>query len=185
MGSIMALASFLPNERCINYIIPTEDGALVVPHFIQCQGGGEVKMVAGRECREPVYVSKIFLAPDYSCIPTNPMGPWFLQLLIGAAAGFNTLAKATHELPDWEPYAEIVRYRKWEQEHRQIEAEVSELTGHCAVLQEAINNCRGQLEATGVPLLLHNLEGHAGLPHSQGYLHQGRCTCFNIIGAPL
>ncbi len=100
-------------------------------------------MVVGRTHQEPVYVSKIFLAPDYSHIPTDPMGVWFLQLLMGAAAGFNALAEATHELPDWEPYTEIVHYRKWEQECRQIKAEVSELTGHCAVLQEAIDNCRG------------------------------------------
>ena len=111
MGSIMALASFLPNERCINYIIPTEDGALMVPHFIQCQGSRQVEMVAGRACGEPVYISNIYLTPNYSRIPTDPMGLWFLQLLTGAATGFNALAEATHQLPNWEPYAEIMCYQ--------------------------------------------------------------------------
>ncbi len=73
-------------------------------------------MVAGREPGEPVYISDIYLASDYSRILTNPMGVWFLQLLTGAAARFNTLTEATHELPDWEPYAKIMRYRKWEEE---------------------------------------------------------------------
>ena len=67
-------------------------------------------MVAGLEQNDPVYVSEIFLAPDYSRIPTDPIGPWFLQLLTRAPAGFNALAEAAHELADWEPYVEIVRY---------------------------------------------------------------------------
>ena len=94
----------------INCVIPTEDGAIVVPHFIQQRGSGQVKMVAGRARGEPVYISNIYLTPNYSHIPTNPMGVWFLQLLRGPTAGFNTLTEALHELPDWEPYAEVIQY---------------------------------------------------------------------------
>ncbi len=83
----------------------------MVPNFVHRRGDGQVKMVAGRERNEPVYVSEIFLAPDYSQIPTNPMGPWFLQLLTGAPARFNALTEAAHKLSDWEPYAEIVCYQ--------------------------------------------------------------------------
>ena len=57
-------------------------------------------MVVGLDHNDPVYVSEIFLAPDYSRIPTNPMGPWFLQLLTRAPTGFNALAEAAHELAD-------------------------------------------------------------------------------------
>jgi len=91
-------------------------------------------MVGGGDRNDPVYVSKIFLAPDYSRIPTDPMGPWFLQLLTGAPAGFNALAEVAHELADWEPYAKIIRYHRWEQERRLIDAEITELTGRCALL---------------------------------------------------
>ncbi len=73
-------------------------------------------MVAERAHKKAVYVSDLYLAPDYSHIPTDPMGPWFLQLLMGAAAGFNALAKAAHQLPNWEPYAEIMHYQSWEEE---------------------------------------------------------------------
>ncbi len=69
------------------------------------------------------------------------MGAWFLQLLTRAPAGFNALTEAAHELADWEPYAEIIHYRRWEQECRLINAEISELTGRCALLQESIDNC--------------------------------------------
>ena len=101
----------------------------MVPCFIQCRGDGQVKMVAGRGPNEPVYVSEIYLTPDYSRIPTDPMGAWFLQLLTRGPAGFNALAEAAHELADWEPYAEIIRYCHLEQERRLIEAEIAELTG--------------------------------------------------------
>src|SRR6266851_3552428 len=99
--SFVPPASFIPNEGCINCVISMEDGALVVPHFIRRRGSGQVEMVAGRACGEPVYISNIYLTPNYSRIPTDPMGAWFLQLLGGPAAGFNALAEALHELPNW------------------------------------------------------------------------------------
>ncbi len=113
----------------------------MVPNFIQWRGDRQVEMVVGRGQNEPVYVSELFLAPDYSRIPTDPMGPWFLQPLTGAPTGFNTLAEVAHELPDWEPYTEIICYQCWEQERWLLDAKISKLTGHCAVLQEGINNC--------------------------------------------
>ncbi len=33
-GRVEALASFISNQGCVNYVIPTSDGALVVPHFV-------------------------------------------------------------------------------------------------------------------------------------------------------
>ena len=130
-------------------------------------------MVAGMEQNDPVYVSEIFLAPDYSRIPTDPMGPWFLQLLTGAPAGFNALAEAAHELPNWEPYAKIICYHQWEQERCLLDAEIAELTGRCALLQESLSNCCGRLEAGGVPFTLRNLEGHTNLPRHQGFPRHG------------
>src|SRR6266851_1974894 len=95
---IRAPTGFLPNKGRINCIIPTTDGALVVPRFVRCRGSGQVEMVVGRECNEAVYMSDIYLAPNYSHILTDPMGVWFLQLLGGPTAGFNALAEALHEL---------------------------------------------------------------------------------------
>ncbi len=109
-GNVEAPASFLPNQRRVNCVIPMVDGALVVLHFVQRRGNRQVEMVAGRAHNEAVYISDLYLTPDYSRIPTDPMGPWFLQLLMGAAARFNTLTKATHQLPDWEPYTKIMCY---------------------------------------------------------------------------
>ena len=184
-GGTQAPMGFVPNEGHISCVIPTAGGGLVVPRFIQRRGNGQVEMVAGSDRNDPVYVSELFLAPDYSHIPTNPMGPWFLQLLTRAPAGFNALAEAAHELASWEPYAKIVRYCRWEQERHLLDAEISELTGRVCLLQESIDNCRGRLKAGGVPFLLHNLEGHANLPRHQGFPRRGRRACLAIGGAPI
>jgi len=142
-------------------------------------------MVAGTSPNDQVYISEIFLTPNYSRIPANPMGAWFLQLLTGGPTRFNALAEVAHELADWEPYAEIVRYRRFEQERRLIEAEITELTGRCALLQESISNCRGRLEAGGIPFTLRNLEGRANLPRHQGFPRRSRRGNFGVGGAPI
>jgi len=133
-GAGQALRGFLANEGRVTCVILGVEGGLVVPRFVQWRGDRQVEMVAGTSPNDQVYVSEIFLAPDYSRIPTDPMGAWFLQLLTGGPARFNALAEAAHELADWEPYAEIIRYHHWEQERRLIEAEITELTGHCALV---------------------------------------------------
>ncbi len=184
-GAGEAPAGFLANEGRVTCVIPAVGGGLVVPRFVRRRGDGQVEMVAGASHNDPVYISEIFLAPDYSRIPTDPMGAWFLQLLTRGPARFNALTEAAHELADWEPYAEIVRYRCWEQEHRLINAEITELTSHCTLLQESISNCQGRLEAGGVPFLLRNLEGRANLPHHLGFPHCGRRAHLGVGGAPI
>ncbi len=116
-------------------------------------------MVAGWSGKEAVYTAELYLKPNYSCVPAKPMAPWFLQLLGGPSARFNTLAEAAYELNIWEPHAKIMRYRACKEEHQIMEAEISELTGRSASLQEHIDNCRSQLNARGVPFMLQNLEG--------------------------
>ena len=113
-GAGQAPSGFRANEGHVTCVIPMAGGGLVVPRFIRQRGDGQVKMVVGMSPNDQVYVSEIFLAPDYSHIPVDPMGPWFLQLLARGPAGFNALAEAAHELADWEPYAEIVCYHRWE-----------------------------------------------------------------------
>ncbi len=128
LGDINVPPSFKPNKGWVSCKIPNANRALVVPRFIQRLGTGEVKMVVGRSSKEAVYVTKLFLKPNYSCSLINPMAPWFLQLLGGPSAGFNTLAKATYDLDTWEPHTEIMRYCACKEECRIIEAEISKLT---------------------------------------------------------
>ena len=97
-GATKAPAGFVANEGRVSCVIPMAGGGLVVPCFVRWRGDRQVEMVAGGDHNDPVYVSKIFLAPNYSQIPTNPIGAWFLQLLTGAPTGFNALAEVAHDL---------------------------------------------------------------------------------------
>ena len=86
-------------------------------------------MVMGRSREEAVYITKLYLKPNYSCSPIDPMLPWFLQLLRGPSTGFNALAKAAYELDSWEPHTKVMRYYVCKEEHRIVEVEISKLMG--------------------------------------------------------
>jgi len=123
-------------------------------------------MVTGREAEESVYIAELYLTPIYSQNTMEPTSPWFLQLLGGPSAGFNVLAEATYAMDQWAIHTEVLQYRENDKERHVVEAEIAELTVHANTLQERLDNCKHCLEAAGIPHLLHNLEGHADVPHS-------------------
>jgi len=73
-------------------------------------GNGKVEMLAGREAEESVYVTQLYLTPDYVSALAEPMPPWFLQLLCGPSAGLNILASASYALDQWAVHAEVLHY---------------------------------------------------------------------------
>jgi hypothetical protein len=91
--------------------------------------------LAGREAEESVYVTQLYLTPDYSSPLAEPMPPWFLQLLCGPAAGFNVLASASYTLDQWAVHAEVLRYRENDEERRVIKTEVAELTARLTAME--------------------------------------------------
>ena len=121
-------------------------------------------MLAGREAEESVYVTQLYLTPDYSSPSAEPMPPWFLQLLCGPAAGFNILALASYALDQWAVHAEVLHYQENDEERCVIETEVAELTSQLAILQGRLDNGRAHLEVSEVPRMLRNLEGRADIP---------------------
>ena len=42
---------------------------------------GEVIARAGEHMDKPEYVVSLYLQADYSCRPTSPLAPWFIELL--------------------------------------------------------------------------------------------------------
>jgi hypothetical protein len=166
-------------------MVPSEEGLQVVPQYVRRLGNGKVEMLAGREAEESVYVAQLYLTPDYSSPSAEPMPPWFLQLLCGPSAGFNVLASASYALDQWAVHAEILHYREDDEERHIIETEVAELTGRLAVLQERLDNGRACLEASEVPCMLRNLEGHADIPRgAREPARRGRRIRFNGSGVP-
>jgi hypothetical protein len=128
-------------------------------------GNGKVEMLAGREVEELVYITQLYLTPDYSSASAEPMPPWFLQLLCRPSVGFNVLASASYALDQWAVHTEVLCYQENDEEHCIIETKVAELTGRLAVLQEQLDNGRAHLKVSEVPRMLRNLEGCTDIPH--------------------
>jgi hypothetical protein len=154
LGNIEVPPGFQSNNGRVNCTVPSEDGLQVILRYVRRLGDGKVEMLAGREAEESVYVTQLYLMPDYSSPSAEPMPPWFLQLLCGPSAGFNVLTLASYTLDQWAVHAEILCYRENDEERRVIETEVAELTGQLAVLQERLDNGRACLEASEVPHML-------------------------------
>jgi hypothetical protein len=117
---------FVCNDGHVALEVYTDSGRVVIPQWIRRMGSSEVQMVAGRDGGEPVYVAELFIKPDYTNKPTQAMPAWFLHLLQANDASFHTLAQATHTLPDWGAYAEVMRYRCDDTERRSLKADIEE-----------------------------------------------------------
>ena len=70
-------------------------------------GNGEVLAQAGEEEDKPEYVVSLYLESNYSQHPMSPMPQWFLELLQGPGAPYNTLAEMVHQLPNMAAFAEV------------------------------------------------------------------------------
>ncbi len=66
---------------------------MVVPEWIRPIGDGIVELMAGQEPREPTYIIKLFLHPNYTKTLTETAAPWFLALLTSRDGGYHTLIK--------------------------------------------------------------------------------------------
>jgi hypothetical protein len=73
---------------------------------------GEVEMLAGLVTGEVVYVTPLFMDPNYTDTPTSRMDQWFVQLIQGPEAQFHTLAEVACTLPEWATYAEVIHYQR-------------------------------------------------------------------------
>ena len=94
-------------------------------------------MLAGLTTGESVYVAPLFMEPDYTdAKPVSGMDLWFVNLLHGPEGGFHTLAKAARNLPEWGAYAEVIRYHRLEEERREYEGELEEISARIRSLQE-------------------------------------------------
>ena len=69
---------------------------------------GEVKMLAGREGNEAIYIAQLVLEPDCTIPTAEPIQVWFSDLLTSPGDKFDTLAKAAYELDNWAAHAKIM-----------------------------------------------------------------------------
>ena len=94
-------------------------------------------MLAGLTMGESVYVAPLFMEPDYTDTePVSGMDLWFVDLLQGPEGGFHTLAEAACGLPEWGAYAEVIWFRRLEDERCEYEGELEEISARIRSIQE-------------------------------------------------
>ena len=122
-------------------------------------------MLAGLTTGESVYMAPLFMEPDYTdSEPVLGMDLWFIDLLHGPEGGFHTLAEAARNLPKWGAYAEVIRYRRLEEERCEYEGELEEISARIRSLQERQDASKHCMEAGRLPQKLANLEGCNNYP---------------------
>ena len=122
-------------------------------------------MLAGLTTGEQVYVAPLFMEPNYTDTePVSGMDLWFINLLHGPEGGFHTLAEAARGLPKWGAYAEVLRYRRLEEEQREYEGELEEISAHICSIQEQQDASKHRMEAGRLPQKLANLQGCNNYP---------------------
>ena len=111
------------NRGRLNVQIADSEGRMVAARWIRRMGNGEVLARAGEEEDEPEYVVSLYLESNYSQHPTSPMPRWFLELLQGPGAPYNTLAETVRQLPDMAAFTEVERYRRHHKHRATLKAQ--------------------------------------------------------------
>jgi hypothetical protein len=75
LGNIEVPPGFQSNHGCVNCTVPSGEGLQVVPRYVRRLGDRKVEMLAGREAEESVYITQLYLTPDYSSPLAEPMPP--------------------------------------------------------------------------------------------------------------
>ncbi len=163
-------------------------GEQVIPQFIRRLGSGEVKMVAGWEGNEPVYVAQLRLKPDYGQAVADPIPFWFSNLLTSPGDKFNMLTRATYKLDNWAAHTEIMHYCCINEDRCKLEEQISLLKAHLSINNEALDTCRYHIEASNIPHQLQNLCGQSDFPicstEQLGH-HAGGCPWATGPGVPV
>ena len=113
-------------------------------------GNGEVLARAGEEENEPEYVVSLYLESDYSQHPTSPMPRWFLELLQGPGAPYNTLAETVRQLPDMAAFAEVERYRRHHEHRATLEAQQRTIIAELDLEDAHLDSIQFCMEAYGL-----------------------------------
>jgi hypothetical protein len=117
-----------------------------------------MELLAGREPREPTYVTDLFLQPNYTETPTKTAAPWFLTLLTSRDGGFHTLAEEAHHLNNPTTVVEIFRYHKLDKERTRLTTELNRVSDALSATRDHLDGCQHRMEWAQLPQLLGHLE---------------------------
>jgi hypothetical protein len=132
---------------------------MVVLEWIRSVGNGQVGLLAGREPGEPIYVTELFLQPNYTeTTITETAAPWFLTILTSWDGGFHTLVKETCQLNNLAAVAKIYRYCCLKDECTKLTCELNRILDALASVHDQLDGCCFCMEWVQLPVLLLHLE---------------------------
>jgi hypothetical protein len=84
---------FGPNAGHVETQIPISNGYRNAK-WVQCHDNERVELLVGESDNEESFTINLYLTPDYALDATDPIPPWFYNLLTGLTPVFHTLHKA-------------------------------------------------------------------------------------------
>jgi len=140
------------NNRVPSFQIPIGEGLSLPAEFIKRDKDNRTKVWGVTGCfgkGEPAYAHELFTHPvEDPSFPTEPMRPWFLQLLQGSTASYTHLRGAADELGDWGLAADIARYHQCEDQLCELNATIHSLRAEADLTETLQDACHIRLGAT-------------------------------------
>jgi len=170
------------NNRQVSTQVPIGGGYYADAKWIQQCDDGHINLLIGKDFDKEPYSTDLFLNPLYSNEVAALLPCWFSNILTSPTPTYHTLRKAVSDLDDWNSIAEVEHYHHYNNHHRHLADELSQLQCKLTLIDNAIAATHHQLEAAQIPALIPNLEGHTfSLPHTGRRITNqcGRCGHIN------
>jgi hypothetical protein len=153
---------YKPNDGRVSTLIPIGEGFFVPAKFVKLQDDGRVLCLPGKEHHEDLYVTELFLSPDYSSQDiTKPIPIWFNTLLNGPTPAYHTLCRAIADLNNWNATAKIKWYCRQDNQLRHLRDELAIVQAEVHLAEDDLASCQYRIEAARIPSCILNLEGRA------------------------
>jgi hypothetical protein len=156
------------NGQLPHFSIPVGEGMYRGAKYIkQLEGGWVAGFTEEDGPHSTPHIVELYASPAYTTLdttddPTEPMPPWFRQILFSHATLYNTLQKAILDLDDWGLYAEISRHRAYDVELGTILGQIERLQLDAEAICSARELCEGRLTAAHAYKRLNRLSSSVG-----------------------
>jgi hypothetical protein len=161
-------------------VVPVGGGVYIPAKWVKHLDDRHVAMLGSDfQAEDEPYITDIYSAPAPAHMrPYETMPPWFRQLLSGPGPLFEQLRAEAADLDNWGILADIVRYRKYDNELGGLYTELNRVQNAFDTAKFTRGLAQSQLKTAQAHKCLDYLEGHiAGHPLSCPHgAWKKRCT---------